>query len=81
MVRISSDTTATLFEGKIHISSRKHIPIVISAEDEYRKGIVIDICSYCGHVRVIVLNEGDKQYCNGCASRMMEDRNKQNGSI
>ena len=69
MVRISSDITATLFEGKIHLSMKKHIPIVISAEDEYRKGITIDICSWCGHTRVIALNKGDKQYCDVCVDR------------
>lgn len=71
---ISKDKTIELSEikGSIYLRLRKHKPIIIHADDKYRKGIEIDICNDCKCIKVITeyeLSKGKKEIkrCSECS--------------
>lgn len=85
---ISKDKTVELTEikGSIYLRLNKHKPIVIHADDKYRKGIEIDICHDCKSVRVITeyeYSKGKKEIkrCSECAlnsiNKLLKNHKKQ----
>lgn len=54
-------------EGTVFINLPEHKPVVISAEEEYRKGIEVDFCSECGNLSTILSYLGKEKYCRLCS--------------
>lgn len=77
---ISKDKTVELTEikGSIYLRLNKHKPIVIHADDKYRKGIEIDICHDCKCVSVITEYEcnKDKKEIKRCSECSLQGINK-----
>lgn len=76
---ITDNVSITIKENKVYLHLKKHIPVIINAEDKYRKGILIDLCDKCSRLRSIALFHNNKHYCENCVESIMEG--EKNGNM
>jgi len=69
---------SVLKDGKIFIHMKKHEPLVISAEDKYRKGIELDMCSKCKCPNLITMwdYKPKRKFCTDCTLEVLEAQAK-----
>jgi hypothetical protein len=77
VVDITNNISITILkDGAIHIHMKKHEPLVISAEDKYRKGVELDICSKCKCPSLIQMwdYKPKRKFCADCSLEVLEDQ-------
>lgn len=69
---------SVLKDGKIFIHMKKHEPLVISAEDKYRKGVELDICHKCKCPSLIQMWDFNpkRNFCADCTLEVLEAQAK-----
>jgi len=74
MVKITNGVNISVKKDRIYLYLEKYKPIVIFAEDEFRKGIEIRVCSKCKSFKSMVMYVGKKSYCEECADDHFKKR-------
>ena len=62
----ASDIKVSIVEGRVYIDMPKYIPLVISAEDKFRKGIEVGLCPKCGAFENLCCSCDNVDYCMRC---------------
>jgi hypothetical protein len=53
---------------EIHIKLDKQKPLILSFEDKFRKGVLIDFCSKCKEFSILCMTVNNKHLCDKCSN-------------
>ncbi len=70
-MKLNGNTEIEVCEGIIHLKMKKCMPIVISSEDKFRKGILYQLCDGCGRFDERGMYVDEKNYCFKCEKKLM----------
>lgn len=74
--KMNENLSFTIEKDRIYLHLKKFAPIAISAEDKFRKGIELVICSRCNCAAISALSEDNKEYCLSCTEEIAKEGNK-----
>jgi hypothetical protein len=75
--QITKGVAITITSSRIYLHLVHHKPVIISAEDKYRKGIEIAICSRCQTPQVCQIWTGRRHYCENCWTQIYSKKKLQ----
>jgi hypothetical protein len=70
--RITKAVSITIHKGKVYLHLTKCRPVIISAEDKFRKGIEFKICAKCKCFTAMTLFTGRRDYCAECGLEVLQ---------
>jgi hypothetical protein len=59
----------TVVEGRVYLDMPRYMPVVLSAQDKFRKGIEVGLCPKCGEMKNLNCSQGDISWCMECEIR------------
>lgn len=65
---LTKNVAITIRKDKIYLQLKKYRPVVISADDKFRKGIEVKLCSKCKTMKVMVMSCCKRDYCESCTN-------------
>lgn len=72
--KITKNVSVTVLDDRVYLHLKKYRPVVINADDKFRKGVEIRICSKCKSVTAMALWNGNtkRNYCGECAIELFK---------
>ena len=71
---LTKNVSITIHKDRVYLHLKKYRPIVISAEDMFRKGVEVRTCSKCRCFKTMVMSVGKKKYCSECTDNYFKSK-------